>query len=465
MGYNKLIIIFWKYRIFDEKDLNSWIVKEKKKDGKRYLIIHKSYEVDALNKNNSSKIILFGSRYCKIYLNGSTETIFNTPIEDTVDTKDFIEVLDENYHKLLCDTRNVLLLFHKNDLKNENVKNIRNTFTNPNINIELYSFGINDPILYENIIDDAEYDPSVKKNALINKNGQQVFRNEIFDLVWKEFFIKQKIIQLIYILTPLHLSLQAFWGVSINRKCIDNYKGAIDFICFGNNEDEENEYISKVIAQRKNIKKAQENNEISENILRIFPNINSFFLADGTNCDYYAPLFDMAIYNGEKGVSDNYRGTDEKEKELYSMDSFFEVLKICEEELELKDNKLITDFIDGFGKEISKNREIKINNSRLLFDVDDFIYCLRNICALLSNTDNNALKDNKYIGYKGRNKNRIKNILNNEKLKEHNKLKNDNYNILVEELIEFGIGNSILLIAGIELISFELKKILDNSNK
>lgn len=301
-----------------------------------------------------------------------------------------------------------------------------------------------------------------------------------FDKVLEFFFIGNIIKAIRLPLTPLHLSLQSFWGITLKNVC----ENKLIFAQIGNNKKSE-QYAN---ATRQKLDSTYD--RIDEQYLSLFPNPNAFLLVDEAEYDFYAPLFDMVLSPADKGKDENGKskrdmgefksntedfedGDLEKEaKEAYAADTFSELLQKTRAEGYKK-------LIDAFNRKIGDSWqmvdlaadrtpedvwfsiEIKDRNP-LVVTYQLFVDCLRELCAILANTKSyGRLKKGctrkGYFGYKGKKEFMVlrdmilKSINLDGSENKHCKLEEykEEYDKLVHQLSTWGIEKAMAVLGGI----------------
>jgi len=288
----------------------------------------------------------------------------------------------------------------------------------------------------------------------------------------KEFFFVY-LNELLLPLTPLYLSLQAFWGIAIEK--IEGSK--VTFVRTGSNPE------VRDLTEGKTRKKLKLNSNIDEAYQKLFPNPDAFLLVEEAIYDFYSPLFDMVLSPKDKGTEKGKskrgilgKSNTEKceygdlEKKVYESDTFCELLEKAG-----KDKDLISAFKTEIGdswQEIvlttnSKSGEgwftIGISDKEFSVTRQEFVGCLREFCAILANTKENknnwfrkGCSENGYFGYKGQYQELRDRILKEIRFSgdeyKHSKLKKnaEDYKKLKEQLQDIGIEKAMVVIGGIK---------------
>jgi len=278
-------------------------------------------------------------------------------------------------------------------------------------------------------------------------------------------------------LTPLHLSLQAFWGISRSENGT--------WVYFG----KEKEYND---VNKFGIRKTD---DINSEFTNKFPNRDAFLLVPEAEWDFYAPLLDMVLSPTDKkkgaGIDKKFNdNTPQEEKDMYG-ELGDDKHTIAEMLGKLPQKDALGNLIEAFNKPLSKEWEkVKIkptpkrgdnawlniqlkNNQLISTSFELFVSCLREFTAILANTiekDKDCYKKDVYFGYKGKygknekgNNNyrdKILKGLNKDFSKPHCKLeeKKDDQNFgyertLKKQIADWGIERAMVVIAGIEKLA------------
>lgn len=234
------------------------------------------------------------------------------------------------------------------------------------------------------------------------------------------------------ILLPLHLSLQAFFGISRNEKG--------EWVKIGIREGK-NENLKDINKQREEIKLRDSNKDLPPEFKTAFPNPDAFLLVKDAQWDFYAEI-------GSKIP-----------EVLSSLKEFFDIEY---------NGKKIRDF-EIFVTE--KKRKIK--GSSLETEIREFINgeTLKSLCAVLANVDENKainnydrekikkskLVLNEYFNNKGK-------LIKPTYLKQadnHSKRSCDNtYSRLLNQLIKFGIKRAMDVIMKVDRLAGYLENVL-----
>lgn len=300
---------------------------------------------------------------------------------------------------------------------------------------------------------------------------------------WKKRKISEKILRKIIISTsqeivssflPLHLSLQAFFGISRDESGnwvrIGKDKNYVDRLNIG----------VKVLEQA-GIKEAK---DIDDEFKKHFPNTDAFLLVEEAEWDFYASMFDKVMPNCE-GMKNDCKPNCDEEEEEYTKDRKISVLlEYFIENTELEENKkkqlkiLKEAFEQEYRKEANalgaKGGWFEVNGQPVSYA--KFVKTLREVCAILANTDDNCKRnDDETFIYKGSEKcleerNKIlKNIWNKNEAElnetRHCKLqKSDLYDRLKEQLKAWGKGDNFkklkIVIQGVEELAKCVEKAL-----
>lgn len=270
-------------------------------------------------------------------------------------------------------------------------------------------------------------------------------------------------------LSPLHLSLQAFFGISQ----IENR----EFAKVGEKEDGKDSILTEINRQRDKHVRKDGNKGLSIEFRRAFPNTDSFLLVKEAEWDFYAPLFDMVLSPTDKkkgaGVAKEFDNdnTPQEEKDMYG--KFNEGKYTIAEMLKRIDETKFKDFISAFDKPIpAKWSKIQTDSKNSTVKPSLFVACLRELTTIFANTpkkDKGCFKNNCYFGYKGKYQNHCRKVLEGLngnfrnphcKLVKKNPDKNFGYdNTLKNQIADWCIEKSMVVIAGIE----ELANLLDES--
>jgi len=294
--------------------------------------------------------------------------------------------------------------------------------------------------------------------------------------IWKTYYKKNPIDECIksflLIFVPLHLSLQAFWGVAV-KEVPEDLSKPIEFVKIGTRNG--NKYLSQINEQREKLVPDDVTNEIKKEYREIFPNSDSFLLVKEAEYDFYAPLIDLVV-NGEKGIADENKDENkpncDEERDMYEMPTLKEVIEEVENR-RYGDNNFFASLKSVLQNTNANSCKPTIKNGSWTYNAKEFISCLREICAILANTCEKCQKDRKYFGYKGKNKKQnrerkdkgINNILSSlgKNFKEpHCKLEEfeGRDKVLIKQLTDWGIEKALVVIAGIEVLGRELSNLL-----
>ena len=309
------------------------------------------------------------------------------------------------------------------------------------------------------------------KQLLDRLERQEVIAQEEFSFN-HEHFDHGELKNFIHHLTPLYLSLQTFWGITI----ADATENKVRFAQLGNNKN--SPQFADAIRQKFDPTK----DTVDEQYLSLFPNPNAFSLVEEAEYDFYAPLFDMVLSPEDKGKVENWksqRGIDENknancdiEKNAYDIDTLSELLQKTTDE---RFQKLIAAFNRKIGdswqsvdlaaeqvlEEVWFSIEIKDRNP-IVVSYQLFVDCLRELCTLLANTKSYGRRKkgcarDGYFGYKGKKEFQVlrDTILKGLSLsgKEHKHCKlaesKEEYDKLVQQLSTWGIEKAMVVLGGI----------------
>lgn len=300
---------------------------------------------------------------------------------------------------------------------------------------------------------------------------------DAFDKVWEFFFIGNIINAIRLPLTPLHLSLQSFWGITIKNA----NENKLSFAKLGNNK--KSSQFADAIRQ----KLGSTSDTIDEQYLSLFPNPDTFLLVNEAEYDFYAPLFDMVLSPEDKGKTEDGKSkraigefksntedseNGDLEKDAYEADTFSELLeKTKSDKLKKLANAFLTRIGDSWQK-VDLDRDYEPGEVWFTIEIRDynpivvtyqlFVDCLRELCAILANTKKDGFlkkgcSNNEYFGYKGKKEFQVFrdtilkgiNLLGSEF--EHCKLNTNKteYNKLVQQLSSWGIEKAMIVLGGI----------------
>lgn len=291
---------------------------------------------------------------------------------------------------------------------------------------------------------------------------------------------------LLSFLTPLHLSLQAFWGISTDesRKSEAGSKMEIvEFVKFGARKDGNNEILKKIHTERgEYIRNGLQNiGEYKDN----FTKPEAFLLVPEAEWDFYAPLLSRVMppsvdSESKKDVTFN---CPEEEKE-YSIENNIAILleKLSQQKESEGLARLRRAFENEYGKETEHEKDTS-DPSKPWFEIShnvgkvsyaQFVKSLREIAAILANTVDktschkimklecrkNQEVDASFV-YKG--KYEVENILKllknfkNEnshcKLPDASDISTKEYSILANQIADWGIEKAMIVIVGIEKLA------------
>lgn len=253
-------------------------------------------------------------------------------------------------------------------------------------------------------------------------------------------------------LIPLHLSLQAFFGISRGENG--------NWFYFGKDKEYTNEFQELGLIK------------VDIELKDYFPNDEAFRLVEEAGWDFYAPIFDKVM--PENLEQSNYAFNSDEEKEDYNKSK--NIGSLLGNFLERSEVDNVRRTIIESIKQIFENQYGYEENSKEIFSFKlnkneevsyaKFIKCLREISAILANSDPNQCKNDsgKTFGYKGGlNPGQILDKLKNIKNAPHCKLQNNNsYQNLVSQIKSWGIKKAMIVIAGIEEFA---KLLLDDYNE
>jgi len=428
-----------------------------KKDEKRIIIIFWHFDItQCLSEENwqnidnnfkyiktlsNPKIFNTSEAIYQIYLISyskmkATEIRNDTQLQSKVKEK-IVEIVENNRFN------EILVLIRSDDIWEEGLlKDLEKELIKRNC--KFYKFGKGtEEYIYKNGILDAS------NNCFSNSNLSTLPWDELWETYYKKKTVNEIIHKFLFSISPLYLSLQAFWGVAVKEiKKEDSGQTVIEFVKIGTRNG--NNFLKKINKQRNNLRPKDVEN-IDNGIKNLFPNPDAFLLVGEAEYDFYAPLINLVV-DGEKGIADGKRVNCNEEKEMYEMPTLKEVIEICEKEI--NDNGAKQFFADlkkvtqNFKKEPSNPN---INNSTWRYSPEEFISYLRELCAILANTCEGCQKDGKYFVYKGKNENfkfQILDSLGGDFTKPHCKLKEINgngcsYSVLIDQLISWGLKKSL----------------------
>jgi len=299
---------------------------------------------------------------------------------------------------------------------------------------------------------------------------------------WKERKISEKILRRVIISTsqkivssflPLHLSLQAFFGISRDESG--------NWVRIGKDKN----YKNRLGIGVEDFEKAgiKETKDIDDEFKKHFPNTDAFLLVEEAEWDFYASMFDKVMPNCEGMKNDCTPNCDEEEEEYTKdrkisvlLEYFIENTKL--EENEKKQLKILKAALEQkYGREANapeaKEGWFEVNGQPVSYA--EFVKTLREVCAILANTDGNCKRnDGEIFIYKGKCLEerddiltKIWNIDNEAKLNEtrHCKLqKKGLYDRLKKRLKAWGKGDNFkklkIVIQGIEELAKCLEKAL-----
>ena len=298
------------------------------------------------------------------------------------------------------------------------------------------------------------------KKYLDNLNNKEM-QEEVYNYFKKIYFAFHRT-NILNAFLPLHLSLQAFFGISRDENG--------NWVRIG----EKKKYLEKFKINCNDLQKlGKEATDIDNEFKKHFPNTDAFLLVEEAEWDFYASMFNKVMPNCE-GMRNDCTANCDEEKEEYTKDRKISVLlEYFIENTKLEENEkkqlksLKAAFEQKYGEEANApeaNEEwFQINDQPVSYA--EFVKTLREVCAILANTDGNCKRnDGEIFIYKGKClkerddilKN-IWNIDNETKLNEtrHCKLqKSDLYDRLKEQLIAWGTQNNFkklkIVIQGIE---------------
>jgi len=435
----------------------------------RIIVIVWHFDVENCNPKNGSwekvckdaseelEIYRYNGKNCieiediKLYLISHPDNSFNNT--DSSCMQNFFRNLAENNDKLL-------LFLHNEPYNDGELNGLKKALSAFNSKITCKQFTGGGSILYE-------IDEGVLRSKCISLDEFSKHKEEI----WKEH-LNEKIKSVLLSFTPLHLSLQAFWGVAV-KEVSEDLTQPIKFVKIGTRNGDE--YLSEINTQREKLVPDDVSNEIKKEYREIFPNSDSFLLVKEAEYDFYAPLIDLVV-NGEKGIADENKDENkpncDEERDMYEMPTLKEVIEEVENR-RYGDNNFFASLKSVLQNTNANSCKPTIKNGSWTYNSKEFISCLREICAILANTCEKCQKDGKYFGYKGKNKKQnrerkdkgINNILSSlgENFKEtHCKLEEfeGRDKVLIKQLTDWSIEKALVVIAGIEVLGRELSNLL-----
>jgi len=432
----------------------------------RTIVIVWHFDVENCNPKNGSwekvckdaseelEIYKYNGKNCieiediKLYLISHPDNSFNNT--DSSCMQNFFRNLAENNDKLL-------LFLHNEPYNDGELNGLKKALSAFNSKITCKQFTGGGSILYE-------IDEGVLRSKCISLDEFSKHKEEI----WKEH-LNEKIKSVLLSFTPLHLSLQAFWGVAV-KEVPEDLSQPIEFVKIGTRDGDE--YLNKINTQREKLLSDDVGNEIKEEYLKLFPNPDAFLLVKEAEYDFYAPLINLVI-DGEKGIAEGKEANCSEEEKAYQMPTMKEVGGQISDGKNKKFFTNLTSELETFAKKELEFYNPKINNGTWTYNPKEFISCLRELCAILANTCEKCQKDRKYFGYKGKNKKQnrerkdkgINNILSSlgKNFKEpHCKLEEfeGRDKVLIKQLTDWSIEKALVIIAGIEVLGRELSNLL-----
>jgi len=234
---------------------------------------------------------------------------------------------------------------------------------------------------------------------------------------------------IIMLLSPLHLSLQGFWGIGEKR---DNERGEfeadpIEMVSFGTNK----EGLKQLKITRTQDVERDDLVDVSDLIdsefVSALPNTDTFLLVKEATFDFYAPLID--ILSPEEATPFPEIELDE-EREMYEQRLFkmLESIKDGDPVLE----ELYQVFLGQDSGQISFN--LILGNHKLKVDLSAFVQALRQQAFILATTEDYKGKENIPVKHSKQEKNK------------------QEYDFLKKEIIELGLEKSCIIIAGISFL-------------
>lgn len=290
---------------------------------------------------------------------------------------------------------------------------------------------------------------------------------------FRKIYLEEMRYRILMTLAPLHLSLQAFFGISRDENG--------GWVRIGRDENYKNRLeIDVDVFEQAGIKKTE---DIDNEFKKHFPNTDAFLLVEEAKWDFYASMFDKVIPNCEGMREGCPRNCLEEEEEYEKDKKIAFLLKHFIENIDSRDDEkkklqILKETLEkNYGEENSAN-----GAPNIWFQVDQepityakFVKTLREICAILANTPSCEESQGHSFIYKGKCDaardeilQEIWNKTNNELEKtRHCKLPNvSTYEKLKEQILEWGRENDFekvkIVIQGIEELAECLRKILQN---
>ena len=446
-----------------------------KKDEKRIIIIFWHFDItQCLSEENwqnidnnfkyiktlsNPKIFNTSEAIYQIYLISyskmkATEIRNDTQLQSKVKEK-IVEIVENNRFN------EILVLIRSDDIWEEGLlKDLEKELIKRNC--KFYKFGKGtEEYIYKNGILDAS------NSCFSNSNLSTLPWDEFWETYYKKKPVNEIIHKFLFSISPLYLSLQAFWGVAVKEiKKENSGQTVIEFVKIGTRNGDG--YLNDINNQRKELNLKDVSNEIKKEYQNLFPDPDAFLLVEEAEYDFYAPLINLVV-DGEKVIAEGKSANCDEEKEMYEIPTLKEVIEICEKEI--NDNKakqFFTSLKEAFQNSNPTSCNPTITNGTWKFNPEEFISCLRELCAILANTCEGCQKGEKYFGYKGTNessKSQILTSLGNNFTKPHCKFKgvNENgcsYSVLIKQIISWGIEKALVVIGGLEVLGKELREMI-----
>lgn len=330
---------------------------------------------------NESKVMVFRPDSNPEYLEiGDNEQIFRLHL--IYCKKDFGDderkTINQQIERIIKkNTQNeILLLLHGDPGQEMWIEDQKKIFeTNEKVLGEDFSGGSGSEPVYVKIIDGNK--------EFLHKGLNIEMLNDLWKILYTGTFADKIVDSLI----TLHLSLQAFFGISSDRN--GNFK-KIGY-CTSMDNKALNDILININKQRDRENLDDGNLNILDEYKNLFPNPKAFLLVEESGYDFFSTLFEQVLPKDKRLVP----GMDpnptlepnfyEEEERYKGKMRFFRILELIPKDERLKNyyEKLKKDYN---GKE------------------DEKIGTLREICAILANTIEITNGDNKikYFGYKGR---------------------------------------------------------------
>lgn len=233
---------------------------------------------------------------------------------------------------------------------------------------------------------------------------------------------------IIMLLSPLHLSLQAFWGISEkDTEQGESEAEAIEIVRFGTNKESLKQFKMTKAQDVERDDLVDVSDLIDSEFTSSLPSTNAFLLVEEATYDFYAPLIDTL--SPEQATPLPQIDLDE-EREIYEQRLFKMLENIKNDDPVLEE--LYQVLLGQDAGQISFN--LILGEHKLKVDLPAFIQALRQQAFILATTEDYKGKENIPVKHSKQEKNK------------------QEYDFLIKQIIELGLEKSCIIIAGISFL-------------